>query len=170
MPLVPPPPQDTALVSNPALSKGKSSRAVSLLLKHQPLLEAHEARTCRNSLSSTCPFLLRSTSLRISWRVSSSICTLMLCTPRAQDRGAQQPGPQPSPGCSQRGSGAGAAHLEHTLHVQDGDEALLVLVKHAEPLLVPAREGCTSGLRGCRAQHRGCPPAPLTSQCLKAPG
>ncbi len=39
----------------------------------------HMLRTCMNSSSSTCPFLLRSTSLRISWSAFSSIWTLMLC-------------------------------------------------------------------------------------------
>lgn len=45
----------------------------------------------------------------------------------------------------------GQPHLQHTLHVQDRYEALLVLVKHAEPLLVPAREGPspTAGTGGC---------------------
>lgn len=52
-----------------------------------------------------------------------------------------------------RGAGAGGAHLQHALHVQDGDEALLVLVEHVEPLLVPAREGLALRLPGLQAQQ-----------------
>lgn len=55
--------------------------------KNEPLCLLHwsygcscdkETPTCKNSLSSTCPFLFRSTSFRISWRVFSAICTPML--------------------------------------------------------------------------------------------
>lgn len=45
----------------------------------QPCKHNHgPLRTWRNSSISICPFLLRSTSLRISWRAFSSMCTLIL--------------------------------------------------------------------------------------------
>lgn len=89
-----------------------------------------------NSSISTCPFLLRSTSLRISWSAFSSMWTLMLCGEEKQEQGSIRHNEDKRVKMKDRK----ATHVQNLLDVDGGDESFALFVKLMETLLVPVTQ------------------------------